>query len=155
MIGGLAVTAVTGVVVLVLTLGGSPAGQPRGWANVGSVDGFPIGTVEHFSDLGFFLVGTDEGYLALIDKSTHLGNTVAYCESSGWFFEPAHGEKWDGSGVYRLGPAPRGLDRHPVRVRTGEVEVLIDEVILGPPRGTPGERRPRGPFCVDAGHGTS
>jgi Rieske Fe-S protein len=84
--------------------------------------------------------------IALLALSTHLGEKVIYCRSSGWFEDPAHGTKFDRLGNYGLGPAPRGLDRLATLVQDGVVWVNPNEVTLGPPRGRH-DIRPTGPFC--------
>jgi cytochrome b6-f complex iron-sulfur subunit len=84
--------------------------------------------------------------IALLARSTHLGERVIYCRSSGWFEDPAHGTKFDRLGNYALGPAPRGLDRLPTLVQDGVLWVNPNTVTLGPPRGSH-DITPTGPFC--------
>jgi Rieske Fe-S protein len=84
--------------------------------------------------------------IALLARSTHLGERVIYCRSSGWFEDPAHGTKFDRLGNYELGPAPRGLDRLATLVQDGVVWVNPNEVTLGPARGSH-DIKPNGPFC--------
>ena len=85
--------------------------------------------------------------LALFARSPQLGETIEHCRTSGWFEDPMHGSKFDQLGRYALGPAPRGLDRLPVRVLDGVVWIDTSQILLGPPRGTP-ITDPEGPFCV-------
>jgi cytochrome b6-f complex iron-sulfur subunit len=93
---------------------------------------------------------TAQGIMPLYQRCVHLGCRVPFCQQSQWFECPCHGSKYNTAGEYKLGPAPRGMDRFRVEV-TAEGDVLVDtsEIILGPPRGTDTLRRPQaGPFCV-------
>ena len=94
-----------------------------------------------------------QGVMPLYQRCVHLGCRVPFCQQSQWFECPCHGSKYNSAGEYKLGPAPRGMDRFHVTVSdTGDVLVDTSEVILGPPRGTDTLRRPQaGPFCVAPG----
>jgi cytochrome b6-f complex iron-sulfur subunit len=94
-----------------------------------------------------------EGIMPLYQRCVHLGCRVPFCERSQWFECPCHGSKYNTAGEYKLGPAPRGMDRFRVEVTdAGDVMVDTSEVILGPPRGADTLRRPQsGPFCVATG----
>jgi len=82
---------------------------------------------------------TAQGVMPLYQRCVHLGCRV-----------PCHGSKYNTAGEYKLGPAPRSMDRFRVEVSAaGDVLVDTSEVIIGPPRGTDTLRRPQsGPFCV-------
>ena len=56
---------------------------------------------------------TTEGIMPLYQRCVHLGCRVPFCQSSQWFECPCHGSKYNQAGEYKLGPAPRGLDRFP------------------------------------------
>jgi Rieske Fe-S protein len=87
--------------------------------------------------------------LAVLARSPHLGERVHYCQSSTWFEDPLHGDKFDRLGNYMVGPAPRGLDRLATLVQDGVVWVNPNEIELGPPRGSRGAYEPpAGPFCT-------
>ena len=91
-----------------------------------------------------------EGIMPLYQRCVHLGCRVPFCQQSQWFECPCHGSKYNTAGEYKLGPAPRGMDRFKVSV-TDSGDVLVDtaEIILGPPRGTDTTHKPlAGPFCV-------
>jgi cytochrome b6-f complex iron-sulfur subunit len=94
-----------------------------------------------------------QGIMPLYQRCVHLGCRVPFCEQSQWFECPCHGSKYNTAGEYKLGPAPRGMDRFHVTVtESGDVMVDTSEVILGPPRGTDTLHRPQaGPFCVAPG----
>jgi len=93
---------------------------------------------------------TAQGIMPLYQRCVHLGCRVPFCQQSQWFECPCHGSKYNTAGEYKLGPAPRGLDRFRLTVtETGDVMVDTAEIIQGPPRGTDTLNRPQaGPFCV-------
>ncbi|MGH2590914.1 MAG: ubiquinol-cytochrome c reductase iron-sulfur subunit [Actinomycetota bacterium] len=96
---------------------------------------------------------TAQGIMPLYQRCVHLGCRVPFCQQSQWFECPCHGSKYNTAGEYKLGPAPRGMDRFRVEI-TDAGDVLVDtaEVIIGPPRGTDTLRQPQsGPFCVATG----
>jgi cytochrome b6-f complex iron-sulfur subunit len=88
------------------------------------------------------------GIIALSQKCPHLGCTVKWCKSSGWFECPCHGSRYNAVGELERGPAPRGLDRFAVQVVAGELEVDTSTTYLGPPPGTRTTDQPaKGPHC--------
>jgi cytochrome b6-f complex iron-sulfur subunit len=91
-----------------------------------------------------------QGIMPLYQRCVHLGCRVPFCQQSQWFECPCHGSKYNTAGEYKLGPAPRGMDRFRVDITdSGDVMVDTSEIILGPPRGTDTLRAPQsGPFCV-------
>jgi cytochrome b6-f complex iron-sulfur subunit len=108
-------------------------------------DGRPTDSIDYEADQL-----ASQGVMPLYQRCVHLGCRVPFCAQSQWFECPCHGSKYNTAGEYKLGPAPRGLDRFRVEI-TPEGDVLVDtsEVITGPPRGTDTLNRPQaGPFCV-------
>ncbi len=95
---------------------------------------------------------TAEGIMPLYQRCVHLGCRVPFCGSSKWFECPCHGSKYSGSGEYKQGPAPRGMDRFTVTVENGSVMVDTASIALGPPKGTDttGQSQ-QGAFCVATG----
>jgi cytochrome b6-f complex iron-sulfur subunit len=89
------------------------------------------------------------GLMALYQRCVHLGCRVPFCEASQWFECPCHGSKYNRAGEYKLGPAPRGLDRMVMSVEGGIVTVDTGNILTGPPRAsdTTGQGK-EGPFCV-------
>ena len=87
--------------------------------------------------------------MALYQRCVHLGCKVPFCVASQWFECPCHGSKYNKAGEYKLGPAPRGLDRFAITVDGDTVTVDTVFVITGPPRGTntTGQEK-EGPFCT-------
>ena len=95
---------------------------------------------------------TSDGVMSLYQRCVHLGCRVPFCNSSKWFECPCHGSKYNNAGEYKLGPAPRGLDRFQMAVVDGSVIVDTSTIKLGPPRGTNTTDQPlEGPFCVAPG----
>jgi cytochrome b6-f complex iron-sulfur subunit len=93
-----------------------------------------------------------EGIMPLYQRCVHLGCRVPFCGASKWFECPCHGSKYNQAGEYRLGPAPRGMDRFHMTIEGGRVMVDTSEVVLGPARGTDTiSQPPQGPFCVAPG----
>ena len=118
-----------------------------GWVRVGSIQDVRSRGVVPLPEVpAYVVVDPPRTPISLLARSTHLGERVIYCRSSGWFEDPAHGTKFDRLGDYGLGPAPRGLDRLATLVQDGVVWVNPNEVTPGPPRGTP-DIKPTGPFC--------
>jgi cytochrome b6-f complex iron-sulfur subunit len=90
-----------------------------------------------------------EGLMALYQRCVHLGCRVPFCQQSQWFECPCHGSKYSRAGEYRLGPAPRGLDRMVMTVTGGIVTIDTGNIVQGPPRGTNTTgQNPEGPFCI-------
>ena len=75
--------------------------------------------------------------LALWRKCPHLGCMIPKaCESRSRFQCYCHQSTYNILGEkLELGPAPRGMDRFPVRIHRGVVVVDTRELISGPPRG--------------------
>ncbi|HEX9696278.1 MAG TPA: Rieske 2Fe-2S domain-containing protein [Actinomycetota bacterium] len=89
------------------------------------------------------------GLMALYQRCVHLGCRVPFCVTSQWFECPCHGSKYNRAGEYKLGPAPRGLDRMVMSVDGGLVTVDTGNIKTGPPRGTnTSGQEPEGAFCV-------
>ncbi len=87
-------------------------------------------------------------FMALYQKCVHLGCRVPWCASSHWFECPCHGSRYNNWGEYRFGPAPRGLDRFPLEVVSGVVQVNTGVVVTGPSRNVNKlDQPPEGPHC--------
>jgi cytochrome b6-f complex iron-sulfur subunit len=109
---------------------------------------FAEGTVKYFPN-GRFYVAAYKGKLqALYQKCPHLGCRVPFCETSKQFECPCHGSAYNITGEYLQGPAPRGMDRFPLRIEGNQVLVDTGELIEGPPQGVlTGPSEPMGPAC--------
>jgi hypothetical protein len=119
-----------------------------GWVRAGSVQEVRAEGVVLLSELPAYVVADPpRSPITFLARSTHLGERIVYCQSSGWFEDPAHGTKFDRLGNYALGPADRGLDRLATLVQDGVVWVNPNEITLGPERGSHRVKPPAGPFC--------
>ncbi len=97
-----------------------------------------------------YLVNIGGEVVALSQKCTHLGCRVPWCESSSAFECPCHGSVFNRAGEYRAGPAPRGMDRHPIEVGTdGLIYIDTGSTEDGPPPGPETIDEPvTGPNCA-------
>ena len=138
-----------------------PGGEegPHASILVANADDFAPGSVTTFEEQEFHLVRLPDGEflaLSMLDPHGKLLVEEGLAESpclvpwrpefefmgeTGWFRNPCHGETYDLTGACFSGPCPRGLDRFPVTVKDGEIEVDLGELILGravqPSTGTP------------------
>ncbi len=83
--------------------------------------------------LGAFIVHIEPVPLALSAVTPGGGSRVVYCRFAD-AFQAADGAVFDRFGRVLAGPIDRGLDRLPVRIRVGVVEVDVGELVEGPPR---------------------
>ncbi len=123
-----------------------PAGG--GWYAAGSFDELLARRVTYLPEVRVFVVASPGDVLyALSAVSPHQGETLLYCKTSGWFFSPEHGEQFDVSGRYELGPAPNGMDGVALRIVDGVVQVNPSTVTPGLPRTVRADPEPSGPYC--------
>jgi hypothetical protein len=101
-------------------------------------------------ELGVFVVTRGTRTLALSNRGPYEDEPVEYCPSSQLFETMRSGAKFDVYGRFFFGPVARGMSRYRTRVRDGDLEVYIGELIPGPSRkSTAGQaRQPVGPYCV-------
>ena len=126
---------------------GQPFYSGTGRFYIVAYNGKPSGDVDYEAE------GLEsQGVMPLYQRCVHLGCRVPFCQQSQWFECPCHGSKYNSAGEYKLGPAPRGMDRFEVKVENGNVMVDTSTVVLGPPRGADTiSEPPQGPFCVAPG----
>jgi len=72
----------------------------------------------------FWLSNTDQGMVALYKVCTHLGCLYSWVGRNGRFECPCHGSKFELSGKYIEGPAPRSLDRFAITIKLKSGNVL-------------------------------
>jgi cytochrome b6-f complex iron-sulfur subunit len=88
-------------------------------------------------------------FMALYQRCVHLGCRVPWCVASTRFECPCHKSRYNRWGEYQSGPAPRGLDRFPVRIVKGQVVVDTGTIVTGPPQSTTVlNEGPTGPSCL-------
>lgn len=88
----------------------------------------PYGGTEDVGGTGFYLVRQGDLVLALLARSTHLGESVVWQPEDDFFFEPAHNAIWDRLGRKLAGPAPRDLDWFPANLDGNEIRVDVSEL---------------------------
>jgi Rieske Fe-S protein len=111
------------------------AGAFGGALKVGDPHDFPEGSVRYFPE-GRLYVTSFEGKLsALYQKCPHLGCKVPFCTTSNQFECPCHGSVYNIKGEYLDGPAPRGMDRFPLRIENDQVVVDTGTLVEGPQQG--------------------
>jgi cytochrome b6-f complex iron-sulfur subunit len=126
-----------------------PSAAFGGVVAAGSVGDYPAGTVTYFLDGRFYVASTEGALVALYQKCPHLGCRVPFCDSSGRFECPCHGSIYNIRGEYIQGPAPRGMDRFPIKIEGDRVLVDTGTVVEGPPRGVQSaSTTPKGPSCI-------
>jgi cytochrome b6-f complex iron-sulfur subunit len=93
--------------------------------DAGQIESFPNGSVVEFPDGRFFLIrSNDGGFLAVYQRCTHLGCSVAWEADENRFFCPCHASSFDVHGEVENPPAPRALDTFPVTIDGGRI--LVD-----------------------------
>jgi menaquinol-cytochrome c reductase iron-sulfur subunit len=112
--------------------------EPDVWRVVGSVEEFPIGTTQRVLLLdarpvpwaGFASRSAawlrreaEAEFVAFSIHCTHTGCPVRWEEGAGLFLCPCHGGVFNRDGSVAAGPPPAPLERQPVRVRNGQVEI--------------------------------
>ncbi len=109
-------------------------------------------TATYISEGRLFVANTGSRLFAVSQKCPHLGCRVPFCESSGHFECPCHGSKFDLAGEWITGPAPRGMDRYPLKLEADTLIVDTSKPIVGPDRGAKRYFKPaKGPSCVPGG----
>jgi cytochrome b6-f complex iron-sulfur subunit len=129
-----------------------PSGAFGGVVAAGSAADYPEGTVRYFLDGRFYVTSSAGSLVALYQKCPHLGCRVPFCDSSGRFECPCHGSIYNIRGEYIQGPAPRGMDRFPIKIQGDRVLVDTAGAVEGPPKGiSTVSNESRGPSCVGGG----
>lgn len=67
-------------------------------------------------------------FIAFSVNCTHLGCPVRWIPDAGIFLCPCHGGSYNQDGTYAAGPPPADLQKYPVRIRDGFVEIQASEV---------------------------
>ncbi|RMF78194.1 MAG: hypothetical protein D6737_15510 [Chloroflexi bacterium] len=93
------------------------AGTFGGVFTVSGEDVPPIGADPVNEPAGrFWMSNTEQGYLSLFQVCTHLGCLPKWVPTNNRFECPCHGSKFEATGKYIEGPAPRSLDRFPTTI---------------------------------------
>ena len=75
----------------------------------------------------------DSAPTVFLARSPHWGCLIEWSKERQRFLDPCDGSRWDRTGQYEEGPAPRDMDRLPVEVRDGMLWVT-NEIIYGQSR---------------------
>ncbi len=111
-----------------------------GAVTAGQVGDFKVGDVKVVREGKFYVTRVPEGFLALWWKCPHLGCTVPWKETEpamggppgtgdlgfakeGRFHCPCHGSIYNRYGQILEGPAPRPMDRFPMKIQDGKLVV--------------------------------
>jgi cytochrome b6-f complex iron-sulfur subunit len=150
-----------GAVAAQLCLGLLTFFRPRRLGSFGStvkagrIDDFQVGDVRSVPAGKFYVVRVPEGFIALWWKCPHLGCTVPWhplgpvedadrgFAERGHFKCPCHSSQYNRYGQITYGPAPRPMDRFPLRIDNGTIfvdtgpERAISRSVAGPSDATP------------------
>ncbi len=111
---------------------------PVAWRNVGNVNDFEIGktVLVKFMDASplpwagvtaqtasWLRRISQDDFIAFSVNCAHLGCPVRWIPDAELFLCPCHGGVYNKDGSYAAGPPPHGLERYPVRVNKGIVEI--------------------------------
>lgn len=88
------------------------------------------------------------GFMALWQRCVHLGCRVPWCGTSQGFECPCHGSKYNYTGEYESGPAPRNLDRFVVELRDGRFIIKTGQIIESPRAPQKTVSYPQGSSCI-------
>jgi cytochrome b6-f complex iron-sulfur subunit len=88
------------------------------------------------------------GFMALFQRCVHLGCRVPWCNTSQGFECPCHGSKYNYTGEYEAGPAPRNLDRFVVELRDDRFIIKTGQIIESPRAPEKSVSYPQGPSCI-------
>lgn len=122
-----------------------------GMIDLGTASSYPVDSATYVPDGRLFVTNTGTELFAISQKCPHLGCRVPFCDSSGRFECACHGSKYDLGGEWIEGPAPRGMDRYPLKLNsaTGVLTADTSKVVTGPSRGANRFLKPaKGPSCV-------
>jgi nitrite reductase/ring-hydroxylating ferredoxin subunit len=114
-------------------------------------DAYPEGSATFVREGRFFVTRAKDELFAVSQKCPHLGCAVPFCEASGHFECPCHGSVYNLGGEWISGPAPRGMDKHPLQIVDGRVVVNTAILEQGAPLGSRAYDTPsRGGSCAPA-----
>lgn len=102
------------------------------WRPVATASDLESEGVVYGAGLQVFVVHDDQAPVALSARTPGSANRVVYCPFAD-AFQDGEGAVFDRFGHVLDGPVSRGLDRLPVRLRVGVVEVDLSARVPGPP----------------------
>lgn len=117
-------------------------------------EAYPEGSATFVREGRFFVTRAKGELFAVSQKCPHLGCAVPFCEASGRFECPCHGSVYNLAGEWISGPAPRGMDTHPLQIADGRVLVNTALLEQGAPLGSRQyDTEARGGRCAPASEG--
>lgn len=117
-------------------------------------EAYPEGSATFVREGRFFVTRAKGELFAVSQKCPHLGCAVPFCEASGRFECPCHGSVYNLAGEWISGPAPRGMDKHPLQIADGRVIVNTSVLEQGAPLGSRQfDTEARGGSCAPAAEG--
>lgn len=142
----------SGVIGLIMTVPGmafilAPVFRPmkHDWRSVGKLDSFKIGATvlvrfeDPAAEVWAGVTATTAAWLRRVDETEfiafsincrHLGCPVRWVNTAGLFMCPCHGGVYYKDGTVAGGPPPEPLDRYPVRIQDGEVQIDTEAIPL-------------------------
>jgi len=142
--GGLC-AAIVGVPALGMFLGPWLERAPAPWRKVGEVGNFRVGDtvnviIEENSSIPWTGVSGQSAvwlrresvtqFTAFAVNCTHLGCPVRWEKDAQLFLCPCHGGAFYADGSVAAGPPPGPLNRYPVRVNQGQVEIQATGLVI-------------------------
>ncbi|MGE0538717.1 MAG: ubiquinol-cytochrome c reductase iron-sulfur subunit [Dehalococcoidia bacterium] len=133
-----AIGVAVGAPAAIMFIGPMLEDTPREWRPVGAVDQFTVGntvsvTFETVAPVPWSGVTatvaawlrreSETEFIAFAVNCTHLGCPVRWEQTASLFLCPCHGGTYYASGDVAAGPPPYALNRYPVRVTDGQVEI--------------------------------
>ncbi len=91
----------------------------------------PTDAPRHHSRGKFWLINNDDGLLALSNTCTHLDCLFSWDPDANVFVCPCHGTHFDRTGRVVAGPAPRALDRFPLRIIAADGTISAETDAFG------------------------
>jgi menaquinol-cytochrome c reductase iron-sulfur subunit len=125
---------------------------PEIWRSVGPVSNFKVGetvevTFEEASPLpwsgttaraaAWLRRNGEQDFTVFTVQCTHLGCPVSWLPGAKLFMCPCHGGVYYLDGRVAAGPPPAALPRYPVRVRAGQVELMVSATPQSPDLNAP------------------
>lgn len=132
-------TLVAGVPVIGLLVSPTLRREAEVWQAVGAVDDFDVGVTVGVTyvdpqplpwagftaqSAAYIRREATDAFVAFSVYCTHTGCPVNWVADAGLFLCPCHGGVFHQDGAVAAGPLRRPLDRIPVRVQAGQVEIL-------------------------------
>ncbi len=108
------------------------------WRGIGAPEDFPVGSTRLVTYLdaaplpwagyaarsaAWVRRESRDAFTAFAAHCTHVGCAVRWEEGARLFLCPCHGGAFHADGRVAAGPPPRPLDRYPIRIREGRVEI--------------------------------